>query len=135
MKRYFHTCRVAFSKNNIEPSSQSLKIKSNQMLLDKFSILKSEKRAVKSINQYGFKINDISIKGPAIVLNDELFLWDVPQFGVGGLKDVEPLEKDSWTDPASPFYGWTFKMFRIFEVVDRKPEMLVFGTVREKKFK
>lgn len=47
----------------------------------------------KSMNNTGFKINGISLEGPAILMYGQLFMWDVPQFGVGGPKmDVEPLE-------------------------------------------
>lgn len=112
-------------------ASKELKIKSNELLLNKYSILGSgDKKAMKSINESGFKINDISIKGPAIVLNSELFLWNVAQFGIGGPRgDVEPLEKDAHPDPSSPFYGWTVKMLKIFEIIEQKPEMLIVGTV------
>jgi hypothetical protein len=123
-----------YSKSAAESSSaKELKIKSNELLLNKFSILGNGKKAMKSINESGFKINDISIKGPAILLNSELFLWDVPQYGVGGPSgDVEPLESDAWPETSSPFYGWTDKMLKIFEIIDQKPEMLVIGTVGER---
>lgn len=124
---------TSFSSKTISAtaSSDELKVKSSELLLNKYSILGGGpgKKAVKSINQSGFKINNVSIKGPAIVLNEELFLWDVPQFGVGGKSgDVEPVVNDGWSDPSSPFYGWTPRMFKIFEVVEKKPEMLLVGT-------
>jgi hypothetical protein len=62
--------------------------------IQKFSILSNEQKALKSVSNTGFIINNISVEGPAILLNKELFLWNVPQYGVGGPRgDVEPLQK------------------------------------------
>lgn len=62
----------------------------------KFSILNPEMKTqmMKKVTNTGFTINNISIQGPAIILNKQLLMWDVPQFGVGGPKgDVDPIEK------------------------------------------
>lgn len=34
----------------------------------------------------------------------------------------------AWSDPASPFYGWTHDVFKIFEMVENKPDIVLVGT-------
>ncbi|KAI8902077.1 NADH dehydrogenase 1 alpha subcomplex assembly factor 3 [Globomyces pollinis-pini] len=81
-----------------------------------------------SVSDTGFQLEDMKVKGPLIVLNSTVLLWDVPQYGVGGpTGDVEPLEKGAWTDTESPFYGWSTAMFKVFEIIEPKPEILVLG--------
>ncbi|KAI8817854.1 DUF498-domain-containing protein, partial [Fimicolochytrium jonesii] len=67
-----------------------------------------------SVGNKSFTIGETRVQGPVIVANGHIFLWDVPQFGVG--------------NPASPFYGWTEDCLRIFEVMENAPEIIVIGT-------
>ena len=119
-----------FLTTHAAASGSNLKMKKSDSTLKKNSIFQnSSKTPVKSISDNGFKINDVSIKGPAIVLNGQLYLWDVPQFGVGGPDDdVEPLQPGAFDNPSSPFYGWTLDMFHVFQVAENKPEILLIGT-------
>ncbi|KAJ3257472.1 hypothetical protein HK103_004547 [Boothiomyces macroporosus] len=88
------------------------------------------KKVISKVTNTGFHVQGLQIEGPIIVLNQQVILWDVPQYGVGGPKDdVEPLDKDVvCTDPSSPFYGWKTEMFNIFEKVEPKPELLLLGS-------
>ncbi|ORX91155.1 DUF498-domain-containing protein [Basidiobolus meristosporus CBS 931.73] len=53
------------------------------------------------------------IQGPIIILNGTVFEWNVPY----GKKN-----------DAKPFDTWVPEMFKLFEVVSPKPEILVLGT-------
>ncbi|KAJ3316071.1 hypothetical protein HDV04_000280 [Boothiomyces sp. JEL0838] len=77
------------------------------------------KKVISKVTNTGFHVQDLQIEGPIIVLNQQVILWDVPQYGVG---DVV------CTDPSSPFYGWKTEMFNIFEKVEPKPELLLLGS-------
>lgn len=67
-------------------------------------------------------MDDVTFNGPIILLNSSVFMWDVPQYGVGGPKgDVEPLVEGAYDNPASPFHGWTHEMLKVFELIDKKP--------------
>ncbi|CAG8769922.1 14199_t:CDS:2, partial [Acaulospora morrowiae] len=57
--------------------------------------------------------------GPVVLLNGELFLWDVPQ-GVGNGYDRGNL--------GGVFDGWKEDFLKIFEVIIPRPELLIFGT-------
>ncbi|KAJ3009956.1 hypothetical protein HKX48_007655 [Thoreauomyces humboldtii] len=64
-----------------------------------------------------------------------LLMWDVPQFGVGSKEVVGPDVDDvaghvavDEVDPSSPFYGWTTECFKVFEVLENAPDILVIGT-------
>jgi hypothetical protein len=88
LRKTFHTAKI-LQKEILQPKTENLNI-------NKFSILNNDQKALKSVSNTGFIINNISVEGPAILLNKELFMWNVPQFGVGGPNgDVEPLEKGS----------------------------------------
>jgi hypothetical protein len=91
--------------------------------LEEYSILKDVKqRPIKSVTNTGFVIDDLTIKGPILILDSRLFLFDCPQYGVGGPRDdVEPLEPGAWDEPSSPFHGWKTEMLEIFRLVDPKP--------------
>ncbi len=81
----------------------------------------------------GFKIKRNEVKGPVIVFKNSFYRWNVPQYGVGGaLNDVEDskgelIEKDGFKDCDSVFYGWTIEMFKLFECLEKKPEILLIG--------
>lgn len=115
-KRFFSTTR---------PNLQT-----KQVQLSDFSLLKDTKfNRIKTVRNTGFVVEDAVVTGPMIIFNSQILLWNVPQYGVGGPKgDVEPLEPNAWTDPSSPFFGWTEDMFSLFKYVDHKPELLLIGT-------
>ncbi|KAK9761959.1 hypothetical protein K7432_012734 [Basidiobolus ranarum] len=77
----------------------------------------SRKSSAPSIDVIGidkFTLSDgEKIEGPIIILNGSVFEWSVP-YGKG---------QDS-----KPFSEWTPEMFKLFEVVSPKPEILVLGT-------
>ena len=86
LRRSFHISKFL--------QKEILESKPDNLNIHKFSILSNDQKALKSVSNTGFTINNISVEGPAILLNKELFMWNVPQFGVGGPKgDVEPLEE------------------------------------------
>ncbi|RIA96152.1 NADH dehydrogenase 1 alpha subcomplex assembly factor 3 [Glomus cerebriforme] len=63
--------------------------------------------------------NDVEIKGPIILLNGDLFMWDVPQGqGLGQIKDGK----------GGVFDNWIINFLKLFEVVIPRPELLIFGT-------
>ncbi|KAI8926955.1 NADH dehydrogenase 1 alpha subcomplex assembly factor 3 [Entophlyctis helioformis] len=106
-------------------------------VLSQYSVLGSPSvlgRGVYSVTNTGFAVSDLKVAGPVIVLNNAVLLWDVPQYGVGGPNggvdddDVARLPPGSIKDPASPCYGWTADMFKIFEAVEPTPDILVIGT-------
>jgi uncharacterized protein len=83
---------------------------------------------IQSVTNTGFKINDKIINGPLIMLEKDIFKWNIPQYGVGGPLDVFPLSKESHDDPASPFHGWKPEMFSLFSKLDSRPELLLIGS-------
>ncbi|TPX50790.1 hypothetical protein SeLEV6574_g00694 [Synchytrium endobioticum] len=85
---------------------------------------------ITSVKQNGFIVGDFDIAGPIMLLNGSLFMWDVPQFGVGSDEivesEVEGLE--CVDDEMSPFHGWDTTCLKLLELVDPRPEILVVGT-------
>ena len=74
------------------------------------------------ISNNGFTIGDTKVTGPVMVFNQTILLWDPPQYGVGGPDgDVDPLPKDAFDDPRSPFHGWTTEVFGLLNVLEPKP--------------
>ncbi|KAI9143349.1 NADH dehydrogenase 1 alpha subcomplex assembly factor 3, partial [Paraphysoderma sedebokerense] len=57
---------------------------------------------------------ELSLNGPILLMSNSAFLWDVPQ------------PKDS--NGSSLWDGWTEDMFKVFETVEPRPELLVIGT-------
>ncbi|CAB4405270.1 unnamed protein product [Rhizophagus irregularis] len=57
--------------------------------------------------------NEIEVKGPVILLNGDLIMWDVPQGDHG---------------KGSVFNNWTTDFLKVFEVIKPRPELLIFGT-------
>ncbi|KAJ3126463.1 hypothetical protein HK098_007515 [Nowakowskiella sp. JEL0407] len=119
----------------------------NPSTLSRFDLFNStdpSTRFISAVYNNGFLFsNDLRLNGPVFVINGEIFMWDVLQYGVGSLKEVE-LEADAFAttsiegsndknstmhiDPASPFHGWTKQTFEILELLDILPEILVIGT-------
>ena len=97
--------------------------------LTQFNILQPppNARLFTSVTNTGFQLSDIAIDGPAMVLGGRVFMWDVPQYGVGGVGDLEAEIKEGGvercTDQSSPFYGWGTDMFKLLEVVVPAPGM------------
>ncbi|TPX57580.1 hypothetical protein PhCBS80983_g03751 [Powellomyces hirtus] len=89
-----------------------------------------------AVGNTGFTIGDMRMQGPVVVVNDAILMWDVPQFGVGSEQVVSQGANEDASggtivekgDPASPFYGWDTDCFKIFEVVENVPDILVIGT-------
>ncbi|KAL0095869.1 NADH dehydrogenase 1 alpha subcomplex assembly factor 3 [Phycomyces blakesleeanus] len=64
------------------------------------------------ITKFGFVLsNNAKVEEPMILLNGSAFLWRVPQE-----TDVLPMQ------------NWDLDVFKIFEVVTPKPELIMFGT-------
>ncbi|KAJ3166620.1 hypothetical protein HDU88_003102 [Geranomyces variabilis] len=91
-----------------------------------------------AVGNTSFTVGDLRMHGPVVVINDQVLMWDVPQFGVGS-DEVVPASDASTAqdggveivlqgDPSSPFYGWGVDCFKIFEVIEQQPEILVIGT-------
>ncbi|KAL2912360.1 NADH dehydrogenase [ubiquinone] 1 alpha subcomplex assembly factor 3 [Polyrhizophydium stewartii] len=88
-------------------------------------------KLVSSVSSNGFTVADLAVIGPGIVLNNAVLLWDVPQYGVGGpdsLTAESSAATPEFSDPTSPFHGWTTEMFKIFEVVEPTPDILIIGS-------
>ena len=115
-------------KRSLNTVSRLFQKHSDGMNISKFDLLSSSlpssSLVVNSITHHGAVVGDLTVEGPCIILNNTLFLWDVPQYGAG---NIDP-KVDSKEDPTSPFYGWTMDMFKIFECVGPRPEILVIGT-------
>ncbi|RHZ61655.1 hypothetical protein Glove_346g71 [Diversispora epigaea] len=75
---------------------------------------------VRKVTKNGFiTTNGLYIRGPVILLNGEIFLWDVPQ-GVGFGHGKDRL--------GGVFDGWKEDFLKIYEIITPKPELLIFGT-------
>ncbi|KAJ3156202.1 hypothetical protein HDU86_003965 [Geranomyces michiganensis] len=84
-----------------------------------------------AVGNTSFTVGDLRMHGPVVVINDQVLMWDVPQFGVGSDAVIPASGKADTTsqgDPSSPFYGWSVDCFKIFEVIEQQPEILVIGT-------
>ena len=66
----------------------------------------------------------MSLRGPVIIHHGKVFLWDVPQYGVGG----QSSKSTQVNDPNSPFHEWSWDAFNMFEAVDPTPEILIIGS-------
>lgn len=76
----------------------------------------------------GFQVSGLFLKGPVIVVNGKVLLWDVPQYGVGSSTLSTEGAK---VEGKGLFENWTAEMLKVFEVLENPPEILVFGTGRE----
>ncbi|KAG0166483.1 hypothetical protein DFQ28_007206 [Apophysomyces sp. BC1034] len=67
---------------------------------------------VEVITKYGFVLsNNVKIEEPLVLLNGSAFLWRPPH------------------EPGSlPMQGWDLEVFKIFDMVTPKPELILFGT-------
>ena len=72
-------------------------------------------------------MGDLRLRGPTVILNSSVFLWDVPQFGIGGPDVIETSKED----PASPFYGWTEDVFKLFDLVEPAPGTIAQLTIQK----
>ena len=100
---------------------------SRRDVLSKFELFPSSElkhQLITSVGNYGLTFGSMSLRGPVIIHSGKVFLWDVPQYGVGGkaskVADVN--------DPDSPFHEWSWDAFNMFESVDPAPEILVIGS-------
>ncbi|KAJ3414091.1 hypothetical protein HDV05_007125 [Chytridiales sp. JEL 0842] len=94
-------------------------------------------KLIKSVSNFGFQVGDLALKGGVIVLNNSVLMWDTLQYGIGSdvlVREEENKAKEMGAgkevvdDPGSVFHGWTTDVFKVFEVVEPKPEILVIGT-------
>ncbi|KAJ1543949.1 hypothetical protein HK405_008958 [Cladochytrium tenue] len=86
------------------------------------------------------RVGDVLAAGPVAVINGAVFLWDAPQYGVGGPDEaaldarVDAARRSEGSvemvvdNPASVFHGWTTDVLKLFEVVEPPPDLLVLGT-------
>lgn len=77
-------------------------------------------RPVDRVNDNGFGIGGMTLKGPMIVCNGKIILWDVPQYGKGG-PARENVEADEIVEGPGLFEGWTENMLSLFEVLEAPP--------------
>ncbi|KAJ1558449.1 hypothetical protein HK096_000582, partial [Nowakowskiella sp. JEL0078] len=110
---------------------------------DLFSDIDPSTILISSVKNNGFAFsNETILFGPVFVSSDLVFMWDVPQYGVGATAEVineidtahdsmvgsdESGEK-RFIDPTSVFHGWTREMFLLLEACENVPELLVIGT-------
>ncbi|KAJ3192004.1 hypothetical protein HDU67_005653, partial [Dinochytrium kinnereticum] len=90
-------------------------------------------KMVRAVGNNGFTVNDLSVNGGIMLVNNSLLLWDTLQYGVGSKELVETppstaTNKEVVDDPSSVFHNWTTEEFKLFETVQPLPEILVVGT-------
>ncbi|CAG8616279.1 17405_t:CDS:2, partial [Gigaspora margarita] len=74
---------------------------------------------IRKVTKYGFiTSNDLRVRGPVILINGSLFLWNVPQGSFG--QDKNRID--------GVFDEWNKDFLKIFEIITPKPELLIFGT-------
>ncbi|CAG8455658.1 23592_t:CDS:2 [Cetraspora pellucida] len=74
---------------------------------------------IRKVTKYGFiTSNELRVKGPVILINGTLFLWNVPQGSFG--QEITRID--------NVFNGWNKDFLKIFEIITPKPELLIFGT-------
>lgn len=74
----------------------------------------SGRLSLENVTKPGFLLSSkMHLKGPIVMLNGEVFMWDVPQ----GNETLRNPKKDHW----GLFDGWTKDNFKIFEVVTPRP--------------
>ncbi|KAJ1342305.1 hypothetical protein BSLG_003228 [Batrachochytrium salamandrivorans] len=86
-------------------------------LLQQYSVLGAPStlgKMVSSVGNNGFVVKDLRVIGP------------VGEFDSSGNPSNLAALKDDITPPF--FYGWSCDMFKIFEIVDPTPDILVLGT-------
>ncbi|CAG8654525.1 14360_t:CDS:2 [Funneliformis caledonium] len=101
--------------DTIVPTSLSSAFKN---MYDDSAILSSQ--AISRLTRNGFITRDeIEVKGPVILVNGDIFMWNVPQgqgFGQGINRK------------GGVFDNWIVDFLKLFEVITPKPDLLVFGT-------
>jgi hypothetical protein len=106
-------------------------LNNDKTTLSKFDVLGSalppSTLLMRSVGNHGLTLGNLQVKGPCVVLNNSLFLWDVPQFGVGGPEgfvenNLKGLPSATVVDdPSSPFHGWSTDVFKLFELAGPLP--------------
>jgi uncharacterized protein len=77
-------------------------------------------RPIDRVNDDGFAIAGMSLKGPMIVLNGKVIMWDVSQWAVGG-PTIENEELGGEKIEGGIFEGWTTDVLKVFEVLEGPP--------------
>ncbi|KAI9334517.1 hypothetical protein DFJ73DRAFT_38118 [Zopfochytrium polystomum] len=104
-------------------------------------------RQVRRVTAEGFDVDDLRIAGPVVLVNQGVYLWDAPQYGVGGPDEaaLDALLEESRAsaaaaaaaagpgprvvdNPSSVFHGWTADVFKLFEIVAPPPDIVFVGT-------
>lgn len=81
----------------------------------------------------------VSLLGPALIYDNEFFLWDVPMYGKqvilereldssNGVSEYAKLVNVVSGERAGLFDGWTSECFSLFQAIKPPPEIVVFGT-------
>lgn len=100
-------------------------------LLDQYNILGAPSPAFKMVKKIGNTditlSGDLRIPGPVVILNNTAFMWDVPQYGVTARGELDP-PQSAFKDASSPFHGWNVELFKLFEIVSDKPDILIIGS-------
>ncbi|KAI8585217.1 NADH dehydrogenase 1 alpha subcomplex assembly factor 3 [Geranomyces variabilis] len=130
------TCRHISSQNS--PPSERLDPLVKYNIFPTSSAEPASSKLFSAVGNTSFTVGDLRMHGPVVVINDQVLMWDVPQFGVGSDEVVSALDASTAQDggaevvlqgdPSSPFYGWGVDCFKIFEVIEQQPEILVIGT-------
>ncbi|KXS11366.1 hypothetical protein M427DRAFT_60778 [Gonapodya prolifera JEL478] len=93
----------------------------------------------------GTVVSGVQYNGPVLIVGGKVLLWDVPQYGKGGPEAVDEDglsagQGEGESDAAQTvttakdaqgtglFDGWSTDAFKVFEVLEHTPEILVFGT-------
>ncbi|KAJ3216983.1 hypothetical protein HK099_005660 [Clydaea vesicula] len=109
--------------NNKTNNSLSKHLKRSQSTLTNYNLFQNKDSNIKLLNKLDENtclVNDVRVK----VLNNSLYLFDVPQYGVG-VSEADLKHKEN---EHSVFFGWDAKYLRIFELIEPTPEILVIGT-------
>ncbi|TPX71716.1 hypothetical protein SpCBS45565_g00791 [Spizellomyces sp. 'palustris'] len=143
-RSHFQPARLYYTTSRLLSSSNTSPDPSPLQTYNIFESPSPSTKTFKSVGNTSFTVGDVRLQGPVVLINDTVFMWDVPQFGAGS-EEVEITDtiidgetlirqgagsegKQIVDDPSSPFHGWTTDNFKLFEVTQPVPELLVVGT-------
>ncbi|KAI9099422.1 NADH dehydrogenase 1 alpha subcomplex assembly factor 3 [Phlyctochytrium arcticum] len=129
------TSQPPASKSDAESSTPSLR---------SFNVLSgaasSTTPSFHAVGNNSFTLGDVRLHGPVIVFAETVLMWDVPQYGVskpvkngetieeGAASIVEGSGRNVVNEPSSPFHVWSTDVFKIFELCQPVPDILVIGS-------
>ncbi|KAJ3107755.1 hypothetical protein HDU97_003425 [Phlyctochytrium planicorne] len=83
-------------------------------------------KLVKSVGNHTFTVNDVTVDGGIVLINNSLLLWDTLQYGVGSAELTESTHaKERVDDPNSVFHQWTGDEFKIFGLIRPLPGIVL----------